>query len=136
MFSETVEWTGAEHLLAQRAATPEVARQIVAAVSERERMVRATGGDIRGQNPGPQNKAGGITTIEEKALGAIAKGGRQPIHGLLAAGTTARGAGLYLMDTPFFSPESMTAMVAGGAQHRDVSPRVPATATAASLPQH
>ena len=44
------------------------------------------GGDIRGQNPGPQNKAGGLTTIEEKALGAIAKGGHQPIHGLLRAG--------------------------------------------------
>jgi len=116
IFSETVEWTGAEHLLAQRAATPEVAQRIVAAVSERERMVRAAGGDIRAQNPGPQNKAGGITTLEEKALGAIAKGGRQPIRDLLAPAQRPRATGLYLMDTPFFSPESMTAMIAGGAQ--------------------
>jgi len=116
MFSETVEWTGAEHLLAQRAATPEVAAQIVAAVTERERMVRESGGDLRAQNPGPQNKAGGITTIEEKALGAIAKGGRQTIQGVLAPAQRPPTRGLYLMDTPFFSPESITAMVAAGAQ--------------------
>ena len=116
MFSETVEWTGAEHLLAQRAASPEVAAQIMTAVGERERMVRESGGDLRAQNPGPQNKAGGITTIEEKALGAIAKGGRQPIQGVLAAAQRPPARGLYLMDTPFFSPESITAMVAAGAQ--------------------
>jgi altronate dehydratase large subunit len=116
MFSETVEWTGAEHLLAQRAVDAGVAAHIVAAVAAREARVRESGGDIRAQNPGPQNKAGGLTTIEEKALGAIAKGGRQPIRGVLAAAERPRGPGLFLMDTPFFSPESMTAMVAGGAQ--------------------
>ena len=116
MFSETVEWTGAEHLLAQRAATPQIAHQILAAVGERERMVRENGGNIRAQNPGPQNKAGGLTTIEEKALGAIAKGGRQEIRGVLAPTERPRGSGLFLMDTPYFSPESITAMVAGGAQ--------------------
>jgi altronate dehydratase large subunit len=116
IFSETVEWTGAEHLLAQRAVDADVAARIAAAVAAREARVRESGGDIRAQNPGPQNKAGGLTTIEEKALGAIAKGGRQPIRGVLAAATRPEGPGLFLMDTPFFSPESMTAMVAGGAQ--------------------
>ena len=116
MFSETVEWTGAEHLLARRAIDGDVADRIVKAVAERERMVRDSGGDVRAQNPGPQNKAGGITTIEEKALGAIAKGGRQRIQGLLGPAQQPPGPGLYLMDTPFFSPESITAMVAGGAQ--------------------
>ncbi len=116
MFSETVEWTGAEHVLARRAATPEVARRIMAAVGERERMVRESGGDLRAQNPGPQNKAGGLTTIEEKALGAIAKGGRQPIEDVLEPAQRPPRRGLYLMDTPFFSPESITAMVAAGAQ--------------------
>lgn len=116
IFSETIEWTGAEHLLARRAASPDVARKILAAVGERERMVRASGGDIRAQNPGPQNKAGGLTTLEEKALGAIAKGGRQPIRDVLAPAQRPDAPGLYLMDTPFFSPESMTAMIAGGAQ--------------------
>ena len=116
IFSETVEWTGAEHLLARRAATAEIGQGIVRAVLARERSVRESGGDIRAQNPGPQNKAGGLTTIEEKALGAIAKGGEQAIQGLLRAAQRPSGPGLYLMDTPFFSPESMTAMVAGGAQ--------------------
>ncbi len=116
MFSETVEWTGAEHLLASRAVSGEVARDIVQAVIARERMVRESGGDIRAQNPGPQNVAGGLSTIEEKALGAVAKGGSQPIQKLLRATERPEGPGLFLMDTPYFSPESMTAMVAGGAQ--------------------
>ncbi len=116
MFSETIEWTGAEHLLARRAIDGDVADRIMKAVAARERMVRDSGGDVRAQNPGPQNKAGGITTIEEKALGAIAKGGRQRIQGLLAPAERPSKPGLYLMDTPFFSPESITAMVAAGAQ--------------------
>lgn len=116
MFSETVEWTGAEHILARRAETPELAARIRRAVAGRERAVREAGGDIRGQNPGPQNKAGGLTTIEEKALGAISKGGDQPIRGLLRPAERPSGPGLFLMDTPYFSPESMTAMVAAGAQ--------------------
>ena len=116
MFSETVEWIGAEHLLAGRAATPDVAQRIVAAVAARERASRALGDDIRAQNPGPQNRSGGLSTLEEKALGAIAKGGDGPIRGVLRATERPRGSGLFLMDTPFFSPESMTAMVAAGAQ--------------------
>jgi altronate dehydratase large subunit len=116
VFSETVEWTGAEHLLARRAVSPEIAQRIVATVMARERAVRESGSDIRAQNPGPENKAGGLTTIEEKALGAIAKGGEQPIRGVLRATERPAAPGLYLMDTPFFSPESITAMVAAGAQ--------------------
>lgn len=116
VFSETVEWTGTEHLLARRAATPDVAQRIIATVMAREHAVRESGGDIRAQNPGPQNRTGGLTTIEEKALGAIAKGGEQPIQGVLRAAERPSQSGLYLMDTPYFSPESMTAMVAAGAQ--------------------
>lgn len=116
MFSETVEWTGAEHLLAKRAVDAGVADRIVRAVNARERMVRESGGDIRADNPGPQNRAGGLTTIEEKALGAIAKGGAQRIRGVLRPAERPQGPGLFLMDTPYFSPESITAMVAGGAQ--------------------
>ncbi|HZQ63282.1 MAG TPA: UxaA family hydrolase [Casimicrobiaceae bacterium] len=116
IFSETIEWTGAEHLLAKRAVDADVAQAIVRAVIERERLVRESGGEVRAQNPGPQNKAGGITTLEEKALGAIAKGGNQPIRGVLRPAQHAQGPGLFLMDTPFFSPESITAMVAAGAQ--------------------
>ena len=116
IFSETVEWTGAEHILARRAVDPELGQRIQRAVLERERFVRESGGNIRDQNPGPQNKAGGLTTIEEKALGAVAKGGEQPVAGLLKAAERPVGAGLFLMDTPYFSPESVTAMVAAGSQ--------------------
>jgi len=116
IFSETVEWTGAEHVLARRAVDAGLAARIQRAVLNRERFVRESGGNIRDQNPGPQNKAGGLTTIEEKALGAIAKGGDQPITGLLKAAEPPLKSGLYLMDTPYFSPESVTAMVAAGAQ--------------------
>ena len=116
IMSETVEWTGAEHILAKRATSTELGAKIREAVLKRERAVRAAGGDVRSQNPGPQNRAGGLTTIEEKALGAIAKGGDQPIQGLLQPAERPQGSGLFLMDTPYFSPESITAMVAGGAQ--------------------
>jgi altronate dehydratase large subunit len=116
IFSETIEWAGAEHLLVARAQSQEVARRIEDAVRKREHMVRNAGGDWRAQNPGPQNIAGGITTIEEKAMGAIAKGGRQTIRDVLAPAQRPGAPGLYLMDTPFFSPESMTAMIAAGAQ--------------------
>jgi altronate dehydratase large subunit len=116
MFSETVEWTGAEHLLARRAVSEDVAQQILDALVARERRVRDSGGDIRAQNPGPQNRAGGLTTIEEKALGAIAKGGSLPIQRVLRPAQRPGTPGLFLMDTPYFSPESMTAMVASGAQ--------------------
>ncbi len=114
MFSETVEWTGAD-LLAQRASS-EVARKIMIAVGERERAVRESGGDLRAQNPGPQNKAGGITTLRGEGArrhrqGRTAADPRRP-----RARATPPGRGLYLMDTPFFSPESITAMVASGAQ--------------------
>ncbi|MEO6929612.1 MAG: UxaA family hydrolase [Casimicrobiaceae bacterium] len=116
MFSETVEWTGAEHLLAKRAVDHDVANRILRAVVERETMISAAGGGIRAQNPGPQNRAGGLSTIEEKALGAISKGGNQAICGLLRPAQRPQGPGLFVMDTPYFSPESMTAMVASGAQ--------------------
>jgi altronate dehydratase large subunit len=116
MFSETIEWTGAEHLLARRAASADVAQRILQAVLRREHMIRDAGGDVRSQNPGPQNKAGGLTTIEEKSLGAVVKGGTLPIRALLEPAQRPEGAGLFLMDTPFFSPESITAMVAAGAQ--------------------
>jgi altronate dehydratase large subunit len=114
--SETLEWTGAEHVLARRAATPEIALAIRAAVQRREDLAAAAGADVRAQNPGPQNRTGGLTTIEEKALGAVAKGGRRTIRGVLGAAQRPGGPGLYLMDTPYFSPESITAMVAAGAQ--------------------
>jgi altronate dehydratase large subunit len=115
VFGETVEWLGAEHLLARRAATPAVGAAIVAAVARREAAVVATGFDLTGNNPGEENIRGGLSTIEEKSLGAVAKGGTRPITGVLAIGEEPQAAGLYVMDAPAFSPESLTGFAASGA---------------------
>jgi altronate dehydratase large subunit len=117
LFSETLEWTGAEAILAGRAADPAVAQAIIAAVRRRHELALAAGHDPQANNPGPQNHDGGLTTLEEKSLGAIAKGGDQPVAGFLEAGQRLPDRpGLYLMDTPCLSPESITSMIASGAQ--------------------
>jgi altronate dehydratase large subunit len=114
--SETSEWMGAEHVLAKRAINSSVADAIVGAVKRIEDDARARGVDIRGANPVPDNIRGGITTIEEKSLGAIIKAGTKPIQGVLDYARRASGRGLYLMDTPAPAAESMTGLAAGGAQ--------------------
>ncbi|MBK8741913.1 MAG: UxaA family hydrolase [Betaproteobacteria bacterium] len=116
VFGETIEWLGAEHLLTARAANPEVARAIEAAVLGRERAAMDAGLDLLGNNPGPTNIAAGLTTIEEKSLGAIAKGGRSPIRGVVGIAEPLPGPGLYLMDAPAYAPESVGGFVASGAQ--------------------
>ncbi|MEM7464687.1 MAG: UxaA family hydrolase [Pseudomonadota bacterium] len=117
LFSETLEWTGAEDVLASRAITSEIADKINQAIKRRQQIAISNGHRIGDGNPGPQNHAGGITTLVEKSLGAIAKGGDQSIMGLLGEGDSLPDdAGLYLMDTPCFSPESITSMIASGAQ--------------------
>src|SRR5690242_5687498 len=73
VIGETIEWLGAEHLLAQRAINADVGDAIVRAVHRREAAVAATGVDLTGNNPGAENIRGGLTSIEEKSLGAIAK---------------------------------------------------------------
>jgi altronate dehydratase large subunit len=114
--SEVPEFIGAEHLLAARAATPEVARQIVDATLRREAAARRMGVDIRGAQPSPGNIAGGLTTIEEKSLGAIAKGGSTPVREFVGYAHRPSARGLVVMDTPGSDTQSVTAMVAGGAQ--------------------
>ncbi len=115
MFGETLEWLGAEQALAARAATPEIGRAIVAAVARREAEVVAQGVDLTGNNPGAENIRGGLSTIEEKSLGAIAKGGSRVVQGVLALAERPAGAGLWVMDAPGFSPESLTGFAAAGA---------------------
>lgn len=116
MVGETIEWLGAEHLLARRARTPGIAERIVEAVRERERMAARSGRSLTGNNPGEENIRGGLSTIEEKSLGAVVKTGSRPIDGVLRVAEAAPAAGLYLMDGPSFSPESMTGFAAAGAQ--------------------
>ncbi len=116
VFGETLEWLGAEHLLARRAATPEIGAALVQAVLRRERLAAREGVDLLGNNPGPTNIAAGLSTIEEKSLGAIAKSGSAPITGLLQYGERPAAPGLHAMDAPAYSPESLTGFVAAGTQ--------------------
>jgi altronate dehydratase large subunit len=116
VFGETPEVIGAEHILAQRAATPEVKRDLYRVVNECEERVKASGMDIRGANPAPGNIAGGITTIEEKSLGAIKKGGGKTLQGVLGYGEIPKGKGLYFMDGPGRTPEALTGLSGAGAQ--------------------
>lgn len=116
IFSETPEMIGAEHTLAKRAISKEVADEIYKIVSRWEKKAIEAGVDMRGTNPTPGNIRGGITTIEEKSLGAIIKGGTKPIQGVLEYGEQPSNKGLYIMDTPGQDVESMVGMVAGGAQ--------------------
>jgi altronate dehydratase large subunit len=116
ILSEVTEFIGAEHLLAARAASPEIARRIVDATLRREAAARLLGVDMRGGQPSPGNIAGGLTTIEEKSLGAIAKGGSTPVREFVGYAHRPSKRGLVVMDTPGSDPESVTAMVAGGAQ--------------------
>jgi altronate dehydratase large subunit len=113
---ETLEWLGAEHALRLRGARPEVGNGIIAAVAARENAVSAAGVDLLGNNPGQENIAGGLSTIEEKSLGAVAKTGTRPVRNLLAFARPPAENGLHLMDGPSFSPESMTGFVASGTQ--------------------
>jgi altronate dehydratase large subunit len=116
MFSETTEIIGAEHLLAQRAASPEVSSKIFEIVKRRESYLRGVGEDLRSGQPSPGNKAGGLSTIEEKSLGCIHKGGTRPIMEILDYASDPKKKGLVIMDTPGYDVLSVTAKVAGGCQ--------------------
>jgi len=98
MFGETTEIIGAEQALARRAATPEVAGKILRAVALREDRAKATGQDIRTVNPVPSNIKGGISSLEEKSLGAIHKAGSAPIRDVLRYAERPTGKGLYFVD--------------------------------------
>ena len=116
MFSETVEMIGAEHILARRAATPEVGQKILDYVRHREQELIDAGEDVRKTQPSPGNKDGGITTLEEKSLGCIYKGGSTPIVDMIDCAHAPEKKGLVLMDTPCYDMLSVTAKAAGGCQ--------------------
>ena len=116
-FSETPEFIGAEHILADRCADEETRSRLLERVERRERKAQLMGVDLLGAQPTPGNQEGGLTTIEEKSLGAISKGGTKPIRAVLEyADSLPTGAGLVVMDTPGYDVESVVGMVAGGAQ--------------------
>jgi altronate dehydratase large subunit len=116
VLGETPEIVGAEHLLAERAASPEAAERLLAKVATWEAFSRTTGADARGAQPTPGNQAGGLTTIEEKSLGAIQKGGSSPLREVLEYGERANAKGLVFMDTPGQDIEQVTGYAAAGVQ--------------------
>ena len=117
ILSETSEFIGAEHILARRAANKEVHDRIYEITTRFENHFHAVGEDVRAGNPSPGNKAGGITTLEEKSLGCIHKGGHSTINAVYDYAKQVKSKqGLVIMDTPGNYPASVAAMVAGGAQ--------------------
>ncbi len=116
ILAETSELVGAEHILIERAATAEVAKRLAQVIRECETRLKATGEDFMGKQPSPGNVQGGITTVEEKALGDVLKGGSTPVVDVLAYGQPPTKPGLSFMDTPGNDPASVTGLVAAGSQ--------------------
>lgn len=114
ILSETPEIYGAEHLLTRRAVSREVGEKLVERVKWWETYTASLGGEIN-NNPTPGNKAGGLTTILEKSLGAAAKGGTTNLMEVYEYAQPALSKGLVFMDTPGYDATSITGMVAGGA---------------------
>ncbi|MCD6574463.1 UxaA family hydrolase [Candidatus Aerophobetes bacterium] len=115
IFTETAEIIGAEHVLAKRAVNEKVVGEIYSFASQMERRISAVGIDIRGSQPTPANIRGGLTTIEEKSLGAVVKSGTSPIQGTLKWGEQPAEKGLFFMDGPS-NTEVFPGCAAAGAQ--------------------
>jgi altronate hydrolase len=114
ILSETTEIYGAEHLLTRRAIRPEVAMKLIDLIHWWEAYTEKHGAMIN-NNPSPGNKAGGLTTILEKSLGAVAKGGTTSLREVYRYAETVRKKGFVFMDTPGYDLASITGMIAGGA---------------------
>lgn len=114
ILAETPEVFGAEHLLTRRAVSKEVGQRLLDRIEWWHGYLRAGGGTLD-NNPSPGNKAGGLTTILEKSLGAVAKGGTAELTAVYEYAERVTAAGLTFMDTPGYDPVSVTGLVAGGA---------------------
>ncbi|MCL5064866.1 MAG: UxaA family hydrolase [Firmicutes bacterium] len=116
ILAETTELIGAEHLLAKRAASPAIAAQLLATVTHAETSSMRMGVDFRGAQPAPGNIEGGISTIEEKSLGCVHKGGNSPLQAVVDYAERPVKPGLTVMDTPGHDVMQLVGMAAGGAQ--------------------
>ncbi len=115
ILAETPEIYGAEQLLLRRAADAEVADKLIERITWWERYTEMNGGSLD-NNPSPGNKAGGLTTILEKSLGAAAKGGTTPLTDVLQYGEISTKTGFAFMDSPGYDPASVTGQIASGCQ--------------------
>lgn len=116
LFTETPELIGAEDILAKRAANKEVNEKIYKAVTRQEKRMLAMGVDVRKCEPTPGNIQGGLTTIEEKSLGAVIKSGTKILQDVLESGQRPKGKGLYFIDGPSHTAEIYSNVAAAGAQ--------------------
>ncbi|HMM22651.1 MAG TPA: UxaA family hydrolase [Selenomonadales bacterium] len=114
VLGEVTEFIGAEHILARHAANETVAQGILGLVARMEKRAMAVGEDIRGGQPTGGNIKGGLTTIEEKSLGAIAKAGTAPIQAVYEYGVRPAVRGLVVMNSPGREPEILTGLAAAG----------------------
>ncbi|UUO07455.1 altronate dehydratase family protein [Blastopirellula sp. J2-11] len=114
LLAETPEIFGAEHLLTRRAINVAVADKLIERIEWWKRYVGMFGAQLD-NNPSPGNKEGGLTTIAEKSLGAVAKAGGTALVDVLQYAEAPTARGLMVMDTPGYDPASVTGMVAGGA---------------------
>jgi altronate dehydratase large subunit len=115
--AETTEMFGGEQLIKERARTPEIAEKILGFIDKMEKNILACGVDLRGSQPTGDNIEGGLSTIEEKALGAMKKWGTKPIVGAVGyAEPIGDEPGLWIMDTPGHGGESITGIAAAGSQ--------------------
>ncbi len=114
ILGEVTEFIGAEHILAGHARDEKIAGQILSLVERMEARAKSVGADIRGGQPTGGNIKGGLTTIEEKSLGAIAKAGNAPIQAVYEYGEIPKVKGLVVMDSPGREPEILTGLAAAG----------------------
>lgn len=116
ILAETTELIGAEHLLAKRATNDRVAKRAYEIIDMMEKRAIVMGVDIRTGNPSPGNIEGGLSSLEEKSLGASAKSGTSPLTEIVDYAQIPTQKGLVWMDTPGHDIEQLTGMAAGGAQ--------------------
>lgn len=116
ILAETTELIGAEHLLARRAVDDRTSKKVYEVIGAMENRAIKMGVDIRTGNPSPGNIKGGLSSLEEKSLGASTKSGSSPLQEVIDYAETPSKKGLVWMDTPGHDIEQLTGMVAGGAQ--------------------
>ncbi len=114
IFGETSELTGGEHLIAARCATPQVRDAFRRTYNAYVEFIQSTGADLLGSQPTEGNIKGGLSTIEEKALGNIQKTGTKPVQSVLGPAEAPRGRGLHFMDTSSAAAEMITLAAAAG----------------------
>jgi altronate hydrolase len=114
VLAETTEIFGAEHLLVKRARNRQVAEKLLNCIREYKRYLNRFEGSSFDDNPSPGNKAGGLSNILEKSLGAVAKGGTSPLNEVYQYAERITTPGFAFMNTPGYDPVSLSGLAAGG----------------------